>query len=154
MTMIEDGLAEFLRQTAERLRQASCQRCEPGMRCEGFCKEGTVAEKSPLDVIDDYLCDTDEREDEDGTVWDATDAFAALKAIRAMLEPQPIATAPKDGRRILGCASDEWFVCRRHDAGGVARTPRHNYECWVGEGAVYIVHPTHWLPLPSTEPLR
>lgn len=71
-----------------------------------------------------------------------------------MAEWQPIATAPMDGTRILGWFPKTRGICllRRHDPGGAARNPKHNYECWVRDDntppEMSWQQPTMWQPLP------
>ena len=66
-----------------------------------------------------------------------------------MSDWQPIETAPKDGKLFLGYfgESDDFGIVSRHDPGGLARNPKHHYECWVVSGSP--VKPTHWMPLPE-----
>ncbi len=65
-----------------------------------------------------------------------------------MGEWQPIATAPKDGTRVLVCCpgATEPFVAhwQVHTAAtwGIGNTWRDDADCTVAE-------PTHWMPLPA-----
>jgi len=58
-------------------------------------------------------------------------------------KPQPISTAPKDGRDILGCNGRRWFVCCWED-----HKSQDGVGIWMTING-YCVHPTHWLPLPE-----
>lgn len=68
--------------------------------------------------------------------------LADLTALRASLQWQPIATAPKDGTPILACQNEHVpFVARW--------TPVPFGGYFRGDGDADGVHPTHFMPLPS-----
>lgn len=57
------------------------------------------------------------------------------------MEWQPIETAPKDGRYILGCYKSDVFAMRFRPTHGTC------YEWQLHDG--YPECPTHWMPLPE-----
>lgn len=71
-------------------------------------------------------------------------ALSALEATGATVGVwQDIATAPRDGTRIIAAVNSA--VCIAAWEGGIA-------EAWVitdSDGDGIVVHPTHWLPLPA-----
>jgi hypothetical protein len=62
--------------------------------------------------------------------------------------PLDIATAPKDGTRILICLEHETWTVGSWDY-------RDDQRCWVDDGydpMPFILDPTHWMPLPPAVP--
>lgn len=52
---------------------------------------------------------------------------------------QPIETAPKDGRAVLGVNGEDFFIC----------ACEAELELMVDQSSGLYVYPTHWMPLPE-----
>lgn len=66
------------------------------------------------------------------------------RALRSALEAsgwQPISTAPKDVRCLIGWRNGAQYTC-------IATYVAHD-EMWVGDNGFGCIEPTHWQPLPA-----
>lgn len=74
-------------------------------------------------------------------------ARAEIERLRALTTPQPIETAPRDGREIIGINGDFVRVCVPKMF--CEKTWEYFRDETHAPGHTWSMEPTHWLPLPE-----